>query len=212
MVFEENLLQLLRNCPTCMRPCQIDTFEIGTLLSVKQVCIVCMYAQKVKSSSLLAHTQIFFSVLTQTCSNCVITNKWQSQPFIRDMPVGNLQLSAAVCFNGASFLQIHKVSSVFFFFFFFYILIVCAQQSSNNKSLLCVVFHLLLQVLSSLQMASICPRTFNHHQSFFLQPTILWQWRAEQQQIIQLAKQCQKPITLGGDMRADSPGLSLLIN
>lgn len=56
MVFEENLLQLLRNCPTCMRPCQIDTFEIGTLLSVKQVCIVCMYAQKVKSSSLLAHT------------------------------------------------------------------------------------------------------------------------------------------------------------
>ncbi|XP_063054475.1 uncharacterized protein LOC134448750 [Engraulis encrasicolus] len=140
MVFEENLLQLLRNCPTCMRPCQIDTFEIGTLLSVKQ-----------------------------TCSNCVITNKWQSQPFIRDMPVGNLQLSAAVCFNGASFLQIHKV-------------------------------------LSSLRMASICPRTFNHHQSLFLQPTILWQWRAEQQQIIQLAKQCHKPITLGGDMRADSPG------
>ncbi len=68
------------------------------------------------------------------------------------------------------------------------------------------------QVLSSLRVAYICPRTFDIHQTALLQPTILWQWRAEQQRVIAQAMQSGSPVTLGGDMRADSPGLSLLMN
>ncbi|XP_078145017.1 uncharacterized protein LOC144542375 [Centroberyx gerrardi] len=146
MVYENNLMQLFRTCPTCTRTCQIETFVVGTLLSV-----------------------------TQICSHYYHKKLWKSQPYIGNIPAGNLQLSAAVAFNGASYIQIHKV-------------------------------------LSSLRLECMCPRTYFSHQRAFLQPAILWQWRAEQQQVIERAKQSGKPVTLGGDMRADSPDCSLPVS
>nr|XP_020508068.1 uncharacterized protein LOC109997803 [Labrus bergylta] len=134
MVYEDNLKQLFRMCPTCTRTCHIETVVVGTFVSV-----------------------------TQVCSHCLHKKVWKSQPHIGSIPAGNLQLSAAVAFNGASYNQIHKV-------------------------------------LSSLRLECICPRTFFHHQRVFLQPTILLQRRAEQQQqVIEGAELSGKPITFGAD-------------
>ncbi|XP_020508068.2 uncharacterized protein [Labrus bergylta] len=82
MVYEGNLKQLFRMCPTCTRTCHIETVVVGTFVSV-----------------------------TQVCSHCLHKKVWKSQPHIGSIPAGNLQLSAAVAFNGASYNQIHKVLS-----------------------------------------------------------------------------------------------------
>ena len=38
----------------------------------------------------------------QLCSHCGHKRVWTSQPFIRDMPAGNILLSAAILFSGAT--------------------------------------------------------------------------------------------------------------
>ena len=38
----------------------------------------------------------------QTCPRCNFDRKWNSQPFIKNIPAGNLLLSAAITFNGLS--------------------------------------------------------------------------------------------------------------
>lgn len=93
--------------------------------------------------------------------------------------------------------------TVYYFVIFTWLPLYGLSCSNIWDFVLCVLF----QVLSSMRVACICPRTYFNHQRDLLQPTILWQWRAEQQGIIDEAKQHGKPITLGGDMRADSPGL-----
>ena len=67
-------------------------------------------------------------------------------------------------------------------------------------------FMLYTQVLSSLRLQTITERTYYRHQKAYLQPTILHQWKMEQAKVLDVAKATGKPITLGGDMRADSPG------
>lgn len=82
MVYEDNLLDLFRNCSTCMHTCTVTKFVIGT-----------------------------FASITQVCSHCLHKRQWNSQPYINNIPAGNLQLSAAVAFSGASYTQVHKVFS-----------------------------------------------------------------------------------------------------
>ncbi|KAF3847292.1 hypothetical protein F7725_020320, partial [Dissostichus mawsoni] len=48
-----------------------------------------------------------FVAFTQRCPNCSYFRQWESQP-IGSTPVGNLQLSAATYFTGASFFQLQK--------------------------------------------------------------------------------------------------------
>uniref|UniRef100_A0A8C1U4M5 Uncharacterized protein n=1 Tax=Cyprinus carpio TaxID=7962 RepID=A0A8C1U4M5_CYPCA len=80
MVYEENLLQLFRKCQACCHTCTVEKFVNGTFVSI-----------------------------TQICSHCLQKTKWNSQPHIQSTPAGNLHLSAAVAFSGASYIQIHKV-------------------------------------------------------------------------------------------------------
>ncbi|XP_048011268.1 uncharacterized protein LOC125244907 isoform X2 [Megalobrama amblycephala] len=82
MVYEDNLLDLFRKCPACMHTCTVNKFVIGTFVSI-----------------------------TQICSQCVHKTQWNSQPYIKNVPAGNLHLSAAVAFTGASYIQVHKVLS-----------------------------------------------------------------------------------------------------
>ena len=73
LVFEDQLLALFQTCSICT---WMSTAEIacilGTLVKIKQ-----------------------------QCTNCGYVRTWSSQPCIRQMPVGNLQLSAAILLSGS---------------------------------------------------------------------------------------------------------------
>ncbi|XP_067280190.1 uncharacterized protein [Pseudorasbora parva] len=80
IVFEKCLLQLFESCPGCTRHCDVRARRKGTLVAVDQLCPHCHYFRK-----------------------------WQSQPVVGSTPLGDLQLSAAVYFTGASFFKLQKV-------------------------------------------------------------------------------------------------------
>ncbi|KAF4111800.1 uncharacterized protein LOC131543092 isoform X2 [Onychostoma macrolepis] len=80
IVFEKCLLSLFESCPVCTRACNVRPRRRGTFIAVDQ-----------------------------RCSRCGFFRQWRSQPVIGSTPVGNLQLSAAIYFSGASFLKMQKV-------------------------------------------------------------------------------------------------------
>jgi len=80
IVYKSCLAELLECCPHCGLSCAVTWHVVGTLVAV-----------------------------TRQCSRCVFSNKWYSQPMINDIPAGNLHLSAAVYYSGASFAKIHRV-------------------------------------------------------------------------------------------------------
>jgi hypothetical protein len=80
MVYQSCLLELFHNCPQCGHSCDVSQHVVGTFTSVQQ-----------------------------HCSRCVYTRKWNSQPMIMSIPAGNLQLSAAIYFSGASFVKMEQV-------------------------------------------------------------------------------------------------------
>ncbi|XP_026114078.1 uncharacterized protein LOC113092627 [Carassius auratus] len=84
IVYEENLMDLFKNCPACSRHCAIKSRTVGTVLHVDQTCVHCEH-----------HKQ------------------WASQPYVKNIPAGNLQLAAAVLFSGSSFLQVTKFMQAF---------------------------------------------------------------------------------------------------
>lgn len=80
IVFESALRELFDNCPVCKRHCIVHQRRCGTLVA-----------------------------FPQDCPHCLLTRKWQSQPMKGKIPQGNLELSAAVYFNGGSFTKIERV-------------------------------------------------------------------------------------------------------
>lgn len=66
------MLSLFSTCPSCSHKIDPKLFTVGTLLCV-----------------------------TQFCDSCEYQSKWRSQPFIKNIPAGNLLLSAAILFAGA---------------------------------------------------------------------------------------------------------------
>ncbi|KAJ8351919.1 hypothetical protein SKAU_G00233950 [Synaphobranchus kaupii] len=83
IVYEDNLMELFKRCPVCSRSCVLNTRTIGTLLHVEQKCTHCEYYYN-----------------------------WTSQPYINNIPAGNLHLAAAVLFTGSSFAKTHKSNEV----------------------------------------------------------------------------------------------------
>ena len=71
-MFESCLLSLFTTCPLCHQKIDPIIHTIGSLLRV-----------------------------TQFCEECEYSRKWESQPFIKNVPAGNLLLSAAILFAGA---------------------------------------------------------------------------------------------------------------
>ncbi|KAG1936444.1 hypothetical protein F2P79_018498 [Pimephales promelas] len=80
IVFEKCLLQLFETCPVCTRCCDVRPRRQGSFVAIDQLCPHCQYFRK-----------------------------WQSQPVVGSTPLGNLQLSAAIHFTGASFFKLQKV-------------------------------------------------------------------------------------------------------
>ncbi|XP_057694194.1 uncharacterized protein LOC130917124 [Corythoichthys intestinalis] len=82
IVFESALRELFENCPVCKKHCIVHQRKCGT-----------------------------FVAFSQCCPHCSFTRKWQSQPMKGKIPQGNLELSAAVYFNGGSFKKIKRICS-----------------------------------------------------------------------------------------------------
>lgn len=78
LVYKCNLVTLLEQCPICSHLCDLTWYEIGTFVSVRR-----------------------------SCQHCHFCHTWDSQPFVKDIPAGNLNVSAAVYFNGISFSKIN---------------------------------------------------------------------------------------------------------
>ncbi|XP_041946892.1 uncharacterized protein LOC121707979 isoform X2 [Alosa sapidissima] len=80
IVFEQCLFSLFEICPVCTRTCTFLPRRRGSFLAIDQL-----------------------------CPHCKFFRQWKSQPVIGSTPVGNLQLSAAIYFCGASFSKMKKV-------------------------------------------------------------------------------------------------------
>ncbi|XP_052434176.1 uncharacterized protein LOC127974730 isoform X1 [Carassius gibelio] len=80
IVFEKCLLSLFESCPVCTKACNVHPRRRGT-----------------------------FVAIDQKCPHCEFFRQWRSQPVIGSTPVGNLQLSAAIYFSGASSPKMQKV-------------------------------------------------------------------------------------------------------
>ena len=74
MVFKSSLLELFKQCVSCHDKCIGEVaYQKGTFVAVKQL-----------------------------CSHCGYKRLWTSQPHIKDTPAGNILLSAAILFSGAT--------------------------------------------------------------------------------------------------------------
>ena len=73
IVFESQLLELFQACPVCAGPCvaEVDGLS-GTLVRV-----------------------------LQNCTNCSFCRKWNSQPYVGQVPAGNLLLTASILLSGS---------------------------------------------------------------------------------------------------------------
>lgn len=105
------------------------------------------------------------------CSSCGHDREWESQPFMKNIPAGNILLSASILFAGAS----------------------------PTKA---------LHIMDCLGCASITVRTFLNHQRHYLHPTVLSLWKQHQSTILTQLREENRPLVLGCDGRADSPGHS----
>ena len=65
-----------------------------------------------------------------------------------------------------------------------------------------------LRMFKFMKCAAISIRTFHNHQQSFLLPAIDSIWSGHQFNVIEELKALQKPLVIGGDGRADSPGHS----
>ncbi|ESO96097.1 hypothetical protein LOTGIDRAFT_116126 [Lottia gigantea] len=89
IVFESNLLQLFDTCPHCAHPSQSHIVDkpnsgFGTMVRVEQ-----------------------------RCMDCEFTRKLDSQPMLKQMPLGNLMLSASILFSGSQISQVLRMLHIF---------------------------------------------------------------------------------------------------
>ncbi|XP_065130941.2 uncharacterized protein [Paramisgurnus dabryanus] len=141
IVYGSCLFELFETCPVCQRVCDVTPLRRGTFLAIDQLCPHCQYSRK-----------------------------WKSQPVLGSNPAGNLQLSAAIYFSGASFIQLEKI-------------------------------------FNAMHIALFKYDTFRRHARMYLEPTIIHKWGKDQETLLQRLSQHDKAI-IGGDMRADSPGIT----
>ena len=74
IVFRSSLMELFTHCPSCHNTCAGE----------------------------VAYVQGTFIAVRQHCSHCEHQRQWTSQPHIKDTPAGNVLLSAAILFSGAT--------------------------------------------------------------------------------------------------------------
>ena len=82
LVYKQCLVELLDRCPECGLSCSVEWQVKGTFVAV-----------------------------ARRCSYCQFSHKWYSQPMANDIPAGNLNISAAIYFSGASFTKVNRIFS-----------------------------------------------------------------------------------------------------
>jgi len=82
IVYKQCLAELLEQCSRCRHCCSLKWTVKGTFVSV-----------------------------LQHCQSCDHKHRWASQPMVKDLPEGNLLLSASILFSGASFAKVSRVFS-----------------------------------------------------------------------------------------------------
>ena len=85
IVFKSQLWKLFEKCPVCSGPCHINDSTVGTMLTIRQTC---------------SNTR---------CHHHHEPNLWTSQLKKPGVSVGNLLLSAAILFAGASTAKVLRV-------------------------------------------------------------------------------------------------------
>jgi hypothetical protein len=73
IVFESKLDQLFINCKECGSLCEIDKTHTGSMVTIKTVC----------------------------CNNHIF--EWRSQPYLNNLPTGNLLIPSAIVFTGGTY-------------------------------------------------------------------------------------------------------------
>ena len=83
IVFESQLMSLFNRCLSC-GGCWVSMTSTrkGTMIRVRQ-----------------------------SCDTCEMCTTWDSQPFVRDTPAGNVLMSASILFAGGSIAQVFRVLS-----------------------------------------------------------------------------------------------------
>ena len=61
------------------------------------------------------------------------------------------------------------------------------------------------QIFTAMHISSISKQTYYRHCREYMQPTIFWLWKFQQDQLLDFLA-TEEGVILGGDMRADSPG------
>ena len=102
IIYKECLAVLVEHCPSCGRSCTVSWHVMGKLFAA-----------------------------TQLCSCCKFSRRWTSQPMVKDIPAGNIHLSAAIYFSGASWKYSPVCSHILFR------CLIC----QNNKSLQCIPYR-----------------------------------------------------------------------
>uniref|UniRef100_A0A8C5CUU2 THAP-type domain-containing protein n=1 Tax=Gadus morhua TaxID=8049 RepID=A0A8C5CUU2_GADMO len=139
-----------------------------------------------------------YVAFTQKCLHCSYFRHWESQPMAGNTPIGNLQLSAAPYFTGSSFIQLQKVN-------IFTIIQICETHYwTFLKHRLCA-FH--VKVCEAMQLQIFQYDTFRRHARNYMEPAIVHKWKMDQQHHFQQQLRLGGSVAVGGDMRADSPGL-----
>ena len=157
-----------------------------------------------------------FVRLKQTCNNCDHMREWDSQPFVKNIPAGNILLSASILFSGGLPSQVMCTTQVrTFITLLMYIRTYIHTLHSNIMCPPHTQCHVnyyshsqMLRILDHLGCASISLRTYFNHQNSYLQPTIFSVWHRHQSSLLTRLKNARKKLILGGDGRADSPGHS----
>jgi solute carrier family 8 (sodium/calcium exchanger) len=65
-----------------------------------------------------------------------------------------------------------------------------------------------IRLFNQLNVCTITSRTFFRHQTKYLQPSIISYWKTKQSELIDLLRNSDQELVLGGDGRCDSPGHS----
>ena len=161
-----------------------------------------------------------FVCLKQTCNNCDHIREWDSQPFMKNIPAGNILLSASILFGGGLPSQVMCMTHVRTFITLLMYTHTCIHTHTHaafqhyvpTSHMSIIITHYthsqMLRILDHLGCASISLRTYFNHQHSYLQPTIFSVWHRHQFSLLTRLKNARKKLIVGGDGRADSPGHS----
>ena len=165
-----------------------------------------------------------------TEENCQFSNVWCSQPFSNGkMPVGNLLLSSSILLTGKSpycylFFKLRCMPGPLKTYWQEMRLLYGLERNEQSMTNLYLVpewrplyfFPFVtgnsaaktLRMFNIMNVACISESTYYRHIKSYVNPTIIQQWKAHQQQLFNSLSSQDNGLVLAGDGRCDSPGYS----